>query len=459
MLCWERPRTALCLALLLGLLWSVRLVGLHDVSLSGVLSGSPATGGQEYVDINNDADATFVREAAAVEFPSPFDARPLQGACARSARQPGLLFTCEEQHGGIGMVRNQLLKCIRYAMHAGASALVVPTLQRRSAVDLADIETQVEVPLDYLLDRAEFASRLAQGCPGLSVLDRADQLPGYNRLAAPPLDLTGDQFDPDRPSHPAIWRSSFDAWLREKTNGTGPTRRRPVHVRTRPSFMEYPVDWDGAAFSVEFGKLLSFRADARDLAARVLLSLDRRFKLAVDPSRAVQRAAYYGAHLRLEDDAVRAWPAEAGWRFSRMDDQFEEHFTHIARTGLAVVYVASGNASVVDEFSTRLRARHRRVAVVSKHDLLGGKDRGRLNAMTFDQQALVDFLVLFKASAFMGVAHSSFPWTVALRRHEMSRYDGLTNEGSDILRDEFSVLMGRQADYAHMDPFATGIWP
>lgn len=95
--------------------------------------------------------------------------------------------------------------------------------------------------------------------------------------------------------------------------------------------------------------------------------------------------------------------------------------------------------------------------VVTKYDLLQGSDRQRLDSLTFDQQALVDFLVLFRSSAFMGVAHSSFPWNIALRRHEMSRYTQYGNEGSALLCDEFSVIMGMAADYPHVDPFVYGL--
>ena len=71
----------------------------------------------------------------------------------------------------------------------------------------------------------------------------------------------------------------------------------------------------------------------------------------------------------------------------------------------------------------------------------------------------MDFLVLFKASAFMGVAHSSFPWNIALRRHELSKYANYANEGSDLLKDEYSTIMGMSADYPHVDPFVYSIWP
>ena len=137
--------------------------------------------------------------------------------------------------------------------------------------------------------------------------------------------------------------------------------------------------------------------------------------------------------------------------------------------------MACGDQSIVDKFSKYIattikeEGKEMNISVVTKYTLLGGHDLARLNALTFDQQALVDFLIMFKAGFFMGVAHSSFPWTVALRRHELSVFramegeekedGGFANLGSDLLRDELSVIMGMRRDYPYVDPFEWGLWP
>lgn len=413
-----------------------------------------------------DEQQDFIQHAKDVEFPAPIDYAPIQQVCNRDPAnfRPGLLFTCEGQHGGIGMLRNQILKCVRHAINAGA-AIVVPSINLRNPKDLADIETNNEVPLSYLMDHDAFVARLSRGCPGMRIYDRPEDFPSYDQRVD--VELVGDQFEPHHPreglQHPREWRRNFDAYLAQQNVTVEP--RRPVHVKLEQSFLEYPVHDDGEAFTNEFGKILSFREDTRALAAKVLWALDRRFGLAVDPTKAITPGQYYGAHLRLEADAIWAWPPEE-WRFSRMEDQFEAQMGNLARTGLRTVYVASGNQTVVDIFADRLNnatdlteALGGPISVVTKYDLLSGPDREKLQSLTFDQQALVDFLMMFKASAFMGVAHSSFPWNVALRRHELSGYPSYTNEGSDLLRDEYSVIMGMQADYPHVDPFIYGIWP
>jgi hypothetical protein len=455
--------TALALAAALVIIWTslinIRGAGLFYHPEEVLATPSPDPG-----------DDAFLRQAINVEFPAPIDYAAIRDVCTRgpSSFRPGLVFSCEGQHGGVGMLRNQILKCIRYAIHGGG-ALVIPSMARRNPSDIADIETMVEVPMEYLFDREAFVRHLTQGCPGLRLYDHAEDLPSYANVQAH-LHLLGDQFEPGHPreglQHPRDWRRSFDAWLDRQQISIRPDA--PVHIKMEQSYLEYPVHDDGLVFASEFGKILSFRQDTRAIAARVLLQLHRQFDLPIDPSRAVNPDAFYGAHLRLEKDAVWAWDPEE-WRYSRMEDQFREQFENLVRTNLTVVYVASGNRTVVDLFAdylkTKLTAhsdpavRARNVTVVTKYDLLTGRDRQQLDAFTFDQQALVDFLIMFKASAFMGVAHSSFPWTVALRRHELSRYPEYANMGSDLLRDEYSIIMGMRADYPEVDPFETGIWP
>ncbi|KAK8115721.1 hypothetical protein PG984_012223 [Apiospora sp. TS-2023a] len=460
-------------------------------------------------------DEAFIHTAAAVEFPSPIDYAPIQEACTRvrpTHFRPGLVFTCEEQHGGVGMLRLQILKCVRYAIHAGA-AVVIPSLSKRNPHDITDIETTVQVPMDYLFDRDAFVQHLTEGCPGMRLYDRVEDFPNYAQRAAEPLSIVGDQFekqsntrkganktsstaakeedDDDQESlllFPREWRNYFDNWLTRQNIEIRP--EAPVHIKLGQTYLEYPVREDGDAFAGEFGKILSFRNETRVMAARVLAALRRRIDMvetttqnasSIDPSLPVSPHTYYGAHLRLEKDAVAAWDPDQ-YRFSRMDDQFEEQFQNLRRTGLDVVYVASGNRTVVDLFAKYLerriteeegkdlllharnsssssRSQVRNVTVVTKEDLLRGDSLKELQQMTFDQLGLVDFLMMFKASAFMGVAFSSFPWTVALRRHELSKYREIRNNGSDILRDEYSELMGMRKDYPSVDPFDRGLWP
>lgn len=457
-----RPWVMVALAAALVVIWIFGF-GVHDQVETLIYGQSPS----QY------AESVFLEKAMQVEFPTPMDYTPIRDVCARSKFRPGLLFTCDGQHGGIGMVRNQILKCVRYAIHGGG-AIVLPTMAKRSASDLAEILTFTELPLDYLMESKTFIKNLSEGCPQMKIYERAEDFPNYNNRSGEPLTVVGSQWEPDHQptpdnthtglQYPGAWRYLFDQWLDQKK--LQPQENAPVHVKLGQSYLEYPVRDDGKAFSHEFGKILSFSNETRALAAKVLLEMKRRYVPRIDPTKFINPNAFYGAHLRLEEDALWAWnPAQ--WRFSRMKDQFEEHFKYLERTGLDVIYVASGNQTVTDMFAERWNERvaanpnlkRGNVTVVTKYDLLQEPERSRLANMTFDQQALVDFVMLSKASAFMGVAHSSYSWNIALRRHEMSMYDKMGNNGSDLLNDEYSIIMGMESDYPYVDPFMTALWP
>ncbi|CZT53146.1 uncharacterized protein RSE6_14600 [Rhynchosporium secalis] len=439
-------------------------------------------------------DANFLRHAMSVEFPSPMDYTPIQEVCSADVGEgdnrrfrPGLVFSCEEQHGGVGMVRNQILKCVRFAIHAGAG-LVIPGMAKRNQKDISDIETSNTVPLEYLFDREMFVKQLTESCPGMRLYNSVEDFPGYeDRVKTEQgkekgLELVGDQFEPDRPregiSHPEDWREEFDAWLKEKD--VQYTQKKPVHVKIGQAYLEYNVHSDSPEFVSEFGKLLSFRADTRALAARVLLQMKIQYGVDAEPTRPARMdgKGFLGAHLRLEKDAIEAWTVAEGWVYSERDKQFGGVWDEARRTKSNVIYVATGDEDIVDAFKEladgELAAEveegevleRRNVSIMTKRSLLSASphDLARLEAMTFDQQALVDFLIMFKSTFFVGIASSSFPWTVALRRHEMSMYrgaDGMgyANEGSDILRDELSVILGERKEYPYVDPFEWGLWP
>lgn len=56
------------------------------------------------------------------------------------------------------------------------------------------------------------------------------------------------------------------------------------------------------------------------------------------------------------------------------------------------------------------------VMVVRKEDLLEGEELRELNALSWDQKALVDYGVMLRAGGMAGQGGSSFDWGVLLRR-------------------------------------------
>lgn len=119
-------------------------------------------------------------------------------------------------------------------------------------------------------------------------------------------------------------------------------------------------------------------------------------------------------------------------------------------TSIPVIYVASGNKTSIQSFAAEIQELSCPSPVVTKEDLLFGNDLSELQSLTWDQQALVDLLILERSSFFMGMADSSFAWTVANRRRRYSK-GGTCRFPSGFWKsklwgtafdDEYSDLMG-----------------
>jgi hypothetical protein len=95
------------------------------------------------------------------------------------------------------------------------------------------------------------------------------------------------------------------------------------------------------------------------------------------------------------------------------------------------------------------------MSVTTKFDHLSGQDLEELKNLAWDQQALVDFLVMMKAADFAGIAHSSFAWNIALKRHQYAKKkDHL--DGPQMLSDELSQMYGIPRGYPE---YAACLWP
>ncbi|KFZ14826.1 hypothetical protein V502_05885, partial [Pseudogymnoascus sp. VKM F-4520 (FW-2644)] len=199
-------------------------------------------------------------------------------------------------------------------------------------------------------------------------------------------------------------------------------------------------------FVANFGRLVEFRTDTQHLASAILSALLKRFSLPPLPHHGVANNTFIGLHFRTEIDAVNVG-------YTSFEEQTTAYLSFVSASPIRAIYAASGNTTSLSLFGIEAAKLSPPAIVVAKADLLQGKDKEALEALTWDQQALVDYLVLEKAARFAGVSDSSFSWGIAYARQVVSGVAGTCRSVGEF-RDELSTVFGRPRDW-HMDK----LWP
>lgn len=110
---------------------------------------------------------------------SPFIGWPLRRVCNEVEEwTPGVVFLCDNNFGGVGNIRNFILTCIRYAIEAGASGLVMPRIKKRKDDDITDIIHSKDLrPFSYLFDEVNFRQAMSENCPQMTLYDELQDVP------------------------------------------------------------------------------------------------------------------------------------------------------------------------------------------------------------------------------------------------------------------------------------------
>ena len=143
------------------------------------------------------------------------------------------------------------------------------------------------------------------------------------------------------------------------------------------------------------------------------------------------------------------------------EEQALKYQQYASLYALPVIYAASGNLSSTELFTKAVYP----TPVVTKSSLLSEEDLSVLRSMTWDQQAEVDYLVLLRASRFLGMTDSNFSWAVAVARRtegELGSCGGWEEGKEEIIpepgiafKDELSIIVGGPSKYH----FGTWSWP
>lgn len=322
------------------------------------------------------------------------------------------------------------------------------------------------VPLDYFFDKEHLTSSLSRLCPQIKLYSSIDD------LAHVPSVLTGIKLEIPKAFvemktvtlvHGSVvadaktLAETVRAHIKSKDDGT----LRPLKLQLPWSAFWYPVAADPPEFVASFGRLLRVRADVRRLAAETLFALRASHGLDLDPRRARPSGSgpetttggeltksFMGVRLRTDRDVQvkkdPAWPSYV--------DQAPYFFGLLAERKAPVVYLAQG-ASPGDETAFAERGTELGAVVVSKWDLLQGAGLRaqvrELDALSWDQQSLVDYEVMLHAGLVTGIAHSSFAWNLAARRR-------VGYGGADLANGSLAgvgTLQGAQGEIQYKDPY------
>lgn len=310
--------------------------------------------------------------------------------------------------------------------------------------------------MEYMFDAEHFKDSLKMSCPELKIIEHLDPSANSRRRGLQPESLfatpptTGIE-------HPEEWQVKLYTWI---DRWMAHSISSPIIVDLEQSFLQYPTHSDGHEFAHEFGGIMKFRSDVRKLATKVLKNMVEEYDLHVDVSQEMFQASFLGVHVRPEEESMMVEKRHVvDAPYTHFEPQVHSYLAQASASNLQLIYAASGNISAIQQLDDEAIPDDR--AVTSKYDLLIGKDRDRLDALKWDQRALVDYLVLLKASDFAGVGHSSFSWNVALKRHEMSRRKGVLGDGHEGQRwkawsDGMSTLYGVIEGYAESSDC---MWP
>lgn len=322
--------------------------------------------------------------------------------------------------------------------------------------NITSLNTNDKVGMDYLFDRELFVARLHEACPQMHIVQDYAELermaPVHTTIIAP-RDIQGE-------TNNTI--TSCNAEI-QRTRGLPGTI---TVVQFLITLSYYPVCRDPEPFVNQFGNIVTLRQDVYLLAASALYELTEHYKLVLNPSVSINPGSFLGAHLRTSKDAI-----EAGW--PNYYNQSSWYLSAAQRENTQVLFVASGNQTSIDMLRDDAAKLDPPIDIVTKYDLLSRAELEMLSTLSWDQQALVDLLILEKSSMFCGLSESSFSWSLAVRRRALSQRGSCATPFNDLpgqvggkmtvdelddvgttYKDEYTELIGM-----HTSSWEVAMWP
>lgn len=354
------------------------------------------------------------------------DGSGLEQLCSSKNWHADRVFSCETAKNGLASVRQWELQCIRLAIEAGASTLILPNIIKRKDSDFRPAKRAhaplTGVPIDYMFDFHHLNDTLAAHCPQMKVSISISDFHDVPSLLTSIDFKLGDVFKENEKDLatsiilpvPEEWAARFDDHIEEVRSKT-PSKSRllsePYRVRLVPSEMGFPVYSDKPEARHDLSQLLRFRRDARLLAGSALFQLVEKYGVNIDPHFATEEDGFAGIHMRLELDVEE----EEGKSVPEFAYQASESVKYVTSTGLKIAFLASGGPrEKIDSFIEG--SQEFNLTIVTKEMLLEGQDLEQLRGLSYDQQAIVDHEILKRATRMVGIGQSTFSADLAIVR-------------------------------------------
>ena len=318
------------------------------------------------------------------------------------------------------------------------------------------------LPFGYLFDVDYFTESLRSSCPRIHLISSQENIAAgnfsSNHTRIEPKSLAVSLARNYFPIciNPKGWASNFRTFLKDHSPAISIQNPRVIDLEVH--YFEWPLNFDPPDFVATFGRILRFIPDVKVVAAAVLYGLAANYTSSIEPLTGIQKGTFYGAHLRTAKDAT-----VSGWR--TYDEQSANYLNEASSQNLTLIYLSSGNPSDSAHFTQT--ALKRGITVVTKEQVLSlpgfeGENKA-MEAMSWDQRAMIDYEIMLRASHFGGTFETSFGWNIALRRHVVvgggtwvAGADRPDAKGGIKFDDGKSKMFGKKGK---MDFFPRTLWP
>lgn len=372
------------------------------------------------------------------------DLPDLRGLCARTRWDPDLAVHCHSRCGrnqtslcgGINNARDRLQTCLRLAVDAGATTIVIPSLAARSEKRLATVNPAaiagsenevVELCAAAWFDVERLQEALGGHCPQTRLkvvcpiggIEAAAQLAGASRVLQLPWRSIGETKYDKQAGH--TFREAVERGLllnatvniHSKTEEALASTSNVTLVQFGDTYTawDYKRSKEQTTIFKDLFQTVEFSPTLRTLGQRII---------AQQPLR---DASYIGVHLRGEND----WPAEWG----SLEEQTRLYAGDIETLRLRDeargldpvrnIYVSCGNRTSIQYFRERVEPlgyivfdKWTLLETAAQQDWPEGLET--VEALSFDEKAIVEYEPLVRGRYFLGISYSSMSFVIATAR-------------------------------------------